>query len=937
MEAESALLHRQVEELRIENANLRRECESCRQGCGATALRQSEERFRLAFHTSPDSINLNRLSDGTYLDVNEGFTKLTGFTREDAIGKTSLELGIWCDPEERSRLVKALTSAGYVESFEARFRTKTGEVGIGLMSARVLRMGEEAVILSITRDITERKKLDESLNRSEEQYRIIFENAVEGFFQSTVEGRFLRVNRALATMCGYNTPEEMIAAITDIGEQHYVCPEDREKFIALLNRQGVIENFEHQAYRKDGSTFWVSVSARAVRGADSCILYCEGSHVDIDERKHAEGRLIDATEQYRSLFDTSTNAILIRDRSGIITMVNRAALDLLGAKSEQDLLGRTYLEFVHPGDRPLSASRVKRIFEIAADPGSVTKQDADTIRPREHRMVTLRGDAIEVESTGVAFHYKGEFYIQGIFRDITARRQAEDKLRETEKKYRELAESLPQVIFEIDSKGNLLYLNQKGSDLFGYTPADLADGFNVLDAFVLEDREAIARNIALNLQGHRHLKNEYTAIRKDGTTVPVEISASRVMHEEAPIGIRGVLLDLTPARRAHEERERLESQLQQAQKMEAIGALAGGIAHDFNNILSAIIGYTELAMFNEGAEHCRAELKQALLAANRARDLIKQILAFSRQTDEERMPIRVGLVTKECVKFLRATIPSTIEIKTRIDEKSGTVLANSVELHQIIMNLCTNALHAIGDRGGTLEIAVREVQIDQPQTQGAIGLEVGPYVRVSVKDTGGGIPPEIIGKIFDPYFTTKAKGVGTGLGLAVVHGIVRKSGGAIQVETVPGQGSTFHILLPRVHQPTAQKVEEFEMPVGGPERILFVDDEMMLAGIGQQMLRKLGYDVVARTSPIEALELFKAKPGHFDLVITDQTMPGMTGDALARELMRIRPGLPVIICTGYSQTIDERKAYEMGIRGFVMKPILIQGIAAAVRKALDAE
>ena len=301
------------------------------------------------------------------------------------------------------------------------------------------------------------------------------------------------------------------------------------------------------------------------------------------------------------------------------------------------------------------------------------------------------------------------------------------------------------------------------------------------------------------------------------------------------------------------------------------------------------------------------------------------------------MPIRVGLVTKECVKFLRATIPSTIEIKTRIDEKSGTVLANSVELHQIIMNLCTNALHAIGDRGGTLEIAVKEVQIDQPQTQGTIGLEVGPYLRVSVKDTGGGIPPEIIGKIFDPYFTTKAKGVGTGLGLAVVHGIVRKSGGAIQVETVPGQGSTFHILLPRVHQPTAQKVEEFVMPVGGPERILFVDDEMMLAGIGQQMLRKLGYDVVARTSPIEALELFKAKPGHFDLVITDQTMPGMTGDALARELMRIRPGLPVIICTGYSQTIDERKAYEMGIRGFVMKPILIQGIAAAVRKALDAE
>jgi CheY-like chemotaxis protein len=210
-------------------------------------------------------------------------------------------------------------------------------------------------------------------------------------------------------------------------------------------------------------------------------------------------------------------------------------------------------------------------------------------------------------------------------------------------------------------------------------------------------------------------------------------------------------------------------------------------------------------------------------------------------------------------------------------------------------------------------------------------------VRVSVQDTGGGIPPEIMGKIFDPYFTTKAKGVGTGLGLAVVHGIVRKSGGAIQVESVPGQGSTFHILLPRVEQPSATRVEPIGVPVGGTERILFVDDEMMLAGIGQQMLKKLGYDVVARTSPVEALELFKAKPDHFDLVVTDQTMPGMTGDALARELMRIRPGLPVIICTGYSQSIDERRAAEMGIRGFVMKPILINSIAVAVRKALAAQ
>ena len=362
--------------------------------------------------------------------------------------------------------------------------------------------------------------------------------------------------------------------------------------------------------------------------------------------------------------------------------------------------------------------------------------------------------------------------------------------------------------------------------------------------------------------------------------------------------------------------------------------MAGGIAHDFNNILSAIIGYTELAMLNEGAEHCTAELNEALIAANRAKDLVKQILAFSRQTDEERMPVRVALVAKEAVKFLRATIPTTIEIKTRIDEKSGAVLANSVELHQIIMNLCTNAHHAIGEQAGLLEVAVQNTEIGLSQKNDLIDLEIGSYVRISVKDTGYGMTPDVIKRIFDPYFTTKEKGVGTGLGLAVVHGIVKKYGGSINVESELGKGTTFHIYLPKADIAPPIKAEQPKQLMGGSERILFVDDEKMLVDIGQQALQRLGYDVVSRTSPIEALELFKAKPDFFDLVITDQTMPGMTGDALAKELMNVRPNLPVIICTGYSQTIDQERAKQIGIKAFVMKPILINEIAAAVRKVL---
>ena len=549
--------------------------------------------------------------------------------------------------------------------------------------------------------------------------------------------------------------------------------------------------------------------------------------------------------------------------------------------------------------------------------------------------MALDGQVLHVESTGVPIQYKGETQLFGVFRDITERKQVDEKLRETERKYRELAESLPQVIFEVDSKGNLVYLNQTGYALFGYTPEDLAKGFNVLEAFIPEDRERIASDIMLNVQGRKLGRQEYTALKKDGSKFPVGVHANRVMRDHTATGVRGILIDFTPVKLAEEEKKKLEIQLQQAQKMEAIGALAGGIAHDFNNILSAIIGYTELAMLNEGAEHCTTELNEALKAANRAKDLVKQILAFSRQTDEERMPVRASLVAKEAVKFIRATIPATIEIKTRIDDKSGAVLANSVELHQIIMNLCTNAQHAIGEQAGLLEVDVQNTEIDLSQKNDLIDLEIGSYVRISVKDTGNGMTRDVMKRIFDPYFTTKKKGVGTGLGLAVVHGIVKKYGGTIKVESELGKGTTFHIYLPKANIAAPIKAEKPKPLMGGSERILFVDDEKMLVEIGQQALQRLGYDVVSRTSPIEALELFKAKPDFFDLVITDKTMPGMTGDGLARELMSIRPSLPVVICTGYSQTVDQERAQQMGIKAFVMKPILINELAAAVRKALD--
>jgi PAS domain S-box-containing protein len=886
-----------------------------------TARSQSEEKFQLVFQTSPDSININRLSDGLYIDVNEGFTKLTGYTREDAIGKSSIDLKIWDNSHDMKRLVNGLMTDGYVENIEARFRRKNGQVGIGLMSARVLKLNQEDTILSITRDITERQQAEVTLRESEERHRQIVESSTDAILMRS-GGFIIYANPSAVKLFRASHAGELLGKpYLDL-----VHPDDRPESIERI-RKGMDEKWiapprEHRILTLDGQVVLVESTGVPVQYQGQTQIF--GVIRDITERKRTEEELrenllfLRQTEKIGRICGWKANIKTdeLKWTEGVYHILEAP----LGYKPGLE----EGLKFYDTESIPV----IKNALTRALEDGSPFVIQA--------KVITTTGKRLWAEVRGLQQVVEGEkTSVVGTFQDITERKQVEEHLRETEKKYRELAESLPQVIFEVDLDGTLKYVNQTVYQLFGYTPEEIARGFNVLEAFIPEDRERVALDIMLNIQGQGLGRREYTAVRKDGTRFPAGVHANRILRGQTATGVRGILIDLTKTKRAEEEKKKLEIQLQQAQKMEAIGALAGGIAHDFNNILSAIIGYTELARLNGGVSTIENELNQVLIAANRAKDLVKQILAFSRQTDEERMPVSVGMVVKEAIKFLRATIPTTIEIKSRIDKNSGAVLANSVELHQIIMNLCTNAVHAIGDRGGVLEVEVRNAEIEHAQINNFVELEMGSYVLVSVKDTGYGMTPDVIKRIFDPYFTTKEKGVGTGLGLAVVHGIVKKSGGAIQVESEPGKWTIFYIYLPRINMTLPIKAAQRKPIEGGPERILFVDDEKMLVDIGEQALQRLGYHVVSRTSSIEALELFKAKPDYFDLVITDQTMPGMTGDALARELLRIRPNLPVIICTGYSQTIDHERAKKIGIKALVEKPMLMDEIAAAVRKVLN--
>ena len=385
-----------------------------------------------------------------------------------------------------------------------------------------------------------------------------------------------------------------------------------------------------------------------------------------------------------------------------------------------------------------------------------------------------------------------------------------------------------------------------------------------------------------------------------------------------------------------DEHKKLNIQLQQAQKMEAIGTLAGGIAHDFNNILGAILGYAEMIEEDSPAgSMIKKDIEEVIKASHRAKDLVKQILAFSRHSDTERIPIQPAVIIKEAVKMLRSSLPTTIAIQQDIDPEPGLIMADPTQLHQILMNLCTNAFHAMEETGGNITVSLQKKSLSPADIQGENLVQPGEFVQLSVEDTGVGIAPGIMEKIFDPYFTTKEVGKGTGMGLAIIHGIVKSYGGFVTCRSTLGIGTVFQVYLPVVAQAVLSETETLDLIQPGTEHILFIDDEEILAEMGKAMLERLGYRVTMKMNSIEALTAFQDQPNAFDLVITDQTMPEMTGLDMARRLLQIRSDLPIILCTGYSSQVSEEKARAYGFKGFAQKPVTRKDIAILIRKVLN--
>jgi len=615
---------------------------------------------------------------------------------------------------------------------------------------------------------------------------------------------------------------------------------------------------------------------------------------------------------YRRLFEAAQDGILILDAdTGCITDANPFLSRLLGF-SFREMIGKTVGELSPFKDLVSNQAMLSRL------------QKHGYVRYDDLPLETKDGRKIAVEFVCNVYQAGDKKVIQCNIRDITKRKQAESATR----LLASIVASSDDAIIGKDLMGNVTSWNKGAENIFGYS-ADEIMGTSIRRLIPPDRKDEEDQILATISQGKSVEHLETLRQTKDGRTINVSVTASPIKDDTGKVvGVSKVARDTT-------EFQKLEQKFQQAQKMESIGQLAGGIAHDFNNILAAIVGHVYLAKMDAAKNAPLLEhLEEISKATQRATDLINQILTFSRQDKQERKPISLNHVVLEALKLLRASLPATIRIQTEL-VKTPTVLANGTAIHQVMMNLGTNAWHALRDRPGTLKVEMKVVEVDADFIAIHPELTVGKYVRLSVSDTGCGMDRETISHIFEPFFTTKDVGEGTGLGLAVVHGIMKSHYGAISVYSQPNEGTTFHLYFP-MHEiaTTAPEFEAEPIPRGRNERILFVDDEENLASLGKTILERLGYTVTIKTNAKEALATFRKQPDGFDLVITDFAMPLMDGAKLGRQLFLLRPTLPVLLTSGYSGLMSAEKVRKLGFCELLIKPTTGRILGEAVYRAL---
>ncbi|MBF0528810.1 MAG: PAS domain S-box protein [Deltaproteobacteria bacterium] len=785
--------------------------------------------------------------------------------------------------------------------------------------------------LVLARDITQRKNAEKALEESENSHREFVDTLPQIVYEINKDGRFIFLNMKGLEALGYNADDLSLGITTAdllVPESHEQAVKDRKK---LLDGDTQVIT-EHLVKKKDGTAISVITYSSAIFKSGE-FIGIRGVAVDITDRLRAEAALRESEALYTKLLETIPDPVVRTDLEGRILFINEIVCKMAGY-DVAELIGQNFLRFIAPEDH----ERIINNFILMFD---------HKLPPQEYHMIFKDGRKRLFEVHGDVLRDKDghPFGTVHICRDMNERKEVQEALRRSEEQYRFITDNMQESVWMSDLNFKTTWLSPSTTRTRGYNLEEFQN-LTLEDQLTPESLAKVMEIVANILTSERladiHLQitetMELELICKDGSTIWNELNVTLLRDEEGkPSGLLGVARDITQKKKAEEERQKLEAQLRQSQKMEAIGTLAGGIAHDFNNILAAIMGFTEMTLINTPkGTTARRNLEQVMKAGHRAKNLIQQILSFCRRTAQPRKTIEIDSIICEALKFLRATLPTTIEIRQDLKKNLGAVSADPTQIHQVLTNLCTNAAYAMRAGGGVLTVSLSNIVLEENASSRLNNLPPGLYQRILVSDTGHGLDRNIMERIFEPFFTTKEPGEGTGMGLSVVYGIVKDHGGEITVESEPGKGSTFHVYLPVVKDSVKSDPPEAARPLPtGNEHILFVDDEEALVSLSSEILEHLGYQVTSRTSSLEALEMFRHDPEKFDLIITDQTMPHLTGIELSQEILKIRPDKPIILCTGFSQQVSAEMVLDMGIKRLLLKPFVLRDVANAVRLLLD--
>ena len=903
------------------------------------AVQKKHELLRLVVEGTSDIIFVKDC-EGRYLLMNSTGAAILGQSIEEIIGRTDVELFPHGSHPLFTKFDVELMNENIPYTFEIDVEDAGAVSRTFLVTKEIFGQTGKRFdgLFCIARDITYRKAAELTIKEREKRYRAIMENAYDLIAEVDGSATFLYVSPNFEEVLGY-APQRLLGS----NIFSLVHPEDRPEVVKEFTHGMQSSGAGRSIYRyqhKNGGYRWFESTGRIFQTSLGEIRGVVVSR-DITERKKSEealeallkGTVAPGSPNFfqnlvRQLARTlQVSMVFLAERvEETFPVVHGLAFwhdDHFEPKFEYDCLDGP-CEKVFAGQPVYFSQGVQDLF-----PQNTTVQALNITGYCGTPLYNSNGDIVGnlaiMDRIPLSMNAQDRSLLQIFAARAGAeleRKRAQEALQASQERYQALYDQSPLTYFTVDTHLSILSVNQFGAELLGYAVQELV-GRSILSVLDSEDHDIFLEEIEKSFAAVNQVsQKELRKVKKDGTSIWVKETCRAVI---GPNQQRMLLLsceNITDRKRAEEALETSERQLRHTQKMEAIGTLAGGIAHDFNNILGAILGYSELALTHAQKEpKLISYLTEVLTAGNRAKELVKQILAFSRRSDQEREAVDLNETVKEALRMVRATLPTTIEIQFSGDLDSAVIFADSTQIHQVIMNLCANAEQAMRECGGLLALAVTSLAITENSSQDFPDLKPGNYLQLTIKDSGQGMPSEVLERIFEPFFTTKNLGEGTGLGLAVVHGIIVGHSGHIGVSSVIGQGTTFTILLPRLDVvPPAQSTSATGWS-HGTGRVLFIDDEEVLARWGEQVLTHLGYTVVMKTNPHEAVELFRSQPHTIDVVVTDQTMPTMSGEALAKALLDIRQDIPIVLCTGFSHTMTQEKAEQLGLKGFLMKPV----------------